>query len=186
MHVQKSIVERRTVHKYQVGSIPEGILMQALEGALMAPCHKLTFAMRFYRLGSQTRQRILDATAEALAQKNGAPISESHRQKLEGKLLNPGEIIAFTQVKCDDAFRAKEDYATLACAIQNFSLSLWAEGFGTKWSTGSLTRAPSTYEILGIDPEAEEIVGFVSAGIPQTTPSAPNRPSLSDILVPLD
>ena len=69
-----------------------------------------------------------------------------------------------------DSFREMEDYAATACSIQNFCLSLWGNGIGTQWSTGTITRADSTYEALGIPKDRERIVGFLKVGYPETLP----------------
>ena len=43
-------------------------------------------------------------------------------------------------------------------------------GFGTKWSTGALTRLAEIYKILGIDESKETIVGLLWVGEPSQTP----------------
>ena len=76
-------------------------------------------------------------------------------------------MIAVTSKKTkEDAFREKEDYAATVCALHNMVLSLWENGVGSQWSTGSITRDAETYEILSIDSNTEEIIGFVKAGYP--------------------
>ena len=49
--------------------------------------------------------------------------------------------------------------------------SLWGEGIGSQWSTGSITRHSSTYSVLEIDEEMERIVGFLKAGYPESIPN---------------
>ena len=46
----------------------------------------------------------------------------------------------------------------------------------------SVTTAPATYAALGIDPEVEEIVGFVWAGIAAKVPPKPERPPLDELV----
>ena len=87
-----------------------------------------------------------------------------------------------SQVRSDDAFKAKEDYASVAMAILNLHLSVHADGYGAKWSTGGVTRHPETYATCGIDPAAEEIVGFVWVGVPRTTPRLADRPPVTELL----
>ena len=82
----------------------------------------------------------------------------------------------------DDAFQQREDYATLACSIQNMSLYLWEQGIGAKWRTGAVTRHPEVYDLLKLDPSKEEIIGFVNIGRPSKTPEAKPRPELSEVL----
>ena len=40
------------------------------------------------------------------------------------------------------------------------------ENPGTKWSTGALTQHPRICDILGIDLERYEVVGFIWVGTP--------------------
>jgi len=74
-----------------------------------------------------------------------------------------------------------EDYAACACAIQNLSLSLVADGVGYKWSTGKITRDPNTYQIAEIDPILEEIIGFIWIGYSIKEPPLIRRPLLNSI-----
>jgi len=64
--------------------------------------------------------------------------------------------------------------------LHNLVLSLWDMGIGSQWSTGSVTRHPSTYSVLGIDGEKERVVGFLKAGYPESIPKIEKKSS-SDI-----
>ncbi|MFW5967202.1 MAG: nitroreductase family protein [Persicimonas sp.] len=167
MDVREAILTRRTVQRYTTEPIPEGCIERALECAIRAPNHKCTNPWRFTRVGPKTREKLVDIGVELKrkkAQRNGSELSEEKVAKLRAKYGNSPEVIVVSQVLADDAFRRKEDYASCACAIQNFMLSLWSEGVGSKWATGKMTRHPDTYELLGIDSEREEIIGFVWVG----------------------
>lgn len=186
MDVREALMGRRTVHKYRPAHLPEGALQRALEAAMMAPNHRLTHPWRFYHVGPQTRLRLVEDTQRAQALKQGQALSAEQAAKVASSLLDASELVAFCQLRSDDSFRAREDYATLACAIQNFCLSLWGEGIGSKWSTGQVSRHPDTYTALGVDPAREEIVGFVWVGVPEgAVEKAPPRPSLSAVLTTL-
>ena len=167
MDVRDAILTRRTVQRYTTEPIPDGAVERALECAIRAPNHKLTDPWRFARVGPETRQQIVDlgvAIKRDKARDKGKELSERREEKIRAKLGNSPEVIVVSQVLDDDEFRRKEDYAAIACAIQNFMLCLWEEGVGSKWATGSVTRHPKTYQILDIDPDREEIVGFVWVG----------------------
>ena len=100
---------------------------------------------------------------------------------MRAKLLHAAVLFAVGQVRNDDAARAREDYAAVACAIHNMQLVACAEGLGAKWSTGGITCHPETYALLGIDPAVEEIVGFVWIGVPAQACEVP-RPPLEDFV----
>ncbi len=165
MNVREAILERRTVHRYSPEPIPEGAVERALEAAVAAPNHKLTNPWRFTRVGPEGRQAIEDLYVELKSQDRD--LSEADEQNYRNKVGNPPQLVVPSQVLVDDAFTRREDYAAVACAIENLMLSLRGEGVFSKWTTGSITRHPDTYELLGIDPDDEEIVGFVWIGYPR-------------------
>lgn len=171
--IQENLLNRRTIHNYKATPIPEGALRRALEAAIRAPNHKLTNPWRFTRLGPIARNTL---TILALDLKCPERDNATRVQTIKSKFSNPAEIIVISQLVDEDPFRAKEDYAAIACAIQNMSLSLWSEGIGSKWSSGGVTRHQRAYDLAEI-PEGEQIVGFLWVGIPEITPETP-RPDL--------
>jgi len=156
------ILSRRTVHKYKDAVVPAEILKEALRAASYAPNHKLTWPWRFYSLGFKSRQQL----AEALP-------------KLKSRLLFSGECIAVGILKSEDPIRRQEDYATLAAALQNMALYLWSEGYGSKWSTGSLVQTPTLQNIVSANTsENVEVCGLFWIGIPEEVPEVARRPEL--------
>lgn len=171
MNIQEAILTRRTIQSFRPGEVDRAAIDRALEAAIRAPNHKLTNPWRFTHFGPKARAQI-DALGIELKLKGRTPTPEM-MERLRAKFEYPAHLIAVSQILDDDDFRRREDYGAVACAIQHICLSLWAEDIGTKWGTGSVTRHEKTYEILGIDPEVEEIVGFVWIGIPADIPSTP-------------
>ena len=94
-------------------------------------------------------------------------------------------IAVSSKKSSDDKFREKEDYAASVCALHNMVLSLWDNGVGAQWSTGSITRDQETYDILSIDSGAEEIIGFVKAGYPEKIRQVRKKP-VEEIVTYLD
>ncbi len=162
--VRDVIFSRRTVHNYKPGAVDDAVLQAALEAAHMAPCHKLTWPWRFSVAGEKTRARIVELGLALKAK--GEPVTDALRAKIQSKIGNPGALLIVRQVRCDDALRAKEDYAAIACALQNVMLTVSAAGYGSKWSTGSLSRHPDVLQLANIDPQREEVVGFLWIGVP--------------------
>jgi nitroreductase len=107
---------------------------------------------------------------------DGQELPEKHVNRIRKKLATPPVLLVVSQLITEDDFRRKEDYAAVACAIQNISLSLWSEGVGSKWSSGGVTRHEETYQIADVDPVKEEIVGFVWAGYADIVPDPPRLP----------
>jgi len=175
MNIRDAILERRTVHRYSTEPIPEGAVDRALECAIAAPNHKLTNPWRFTRVGPEGREAIEDLYVE-LKRAGADDLSDEQEQLYRRKVGDPPELVVPSQILADDEFTRREDYAAVACAIQNFMLSLRGEGVFSKWTTGSVTRRPETYELLGIDPEDEEIVGFLWIGYPTEDRAGREKP----------
>jgi nitroreductase len=182
--VHAALTGRRTVHRYVPEPVDPAILSRALEAAHAAPCHKLTWPWRFTRVGRATREALVQVAIRLKSARS--PLDADRCAALRRKMLDPAELVVVSQVLADDPFRRQEDYAATACAIQNLSLSLAAEGVGSKWSTGGVTRDPETYALLGIDPAAEQIVGFVWVGYAAKEPPVPPRPPLDTVVRAVD
>ncbi|MDX1531234.1 MAG: nitroreductase [Rhodothermales bacterium] len=171
---------RRTIHLFDPERPPDAPVLRALELARWAPNHRLTEPWRFYLLGPETAARVVDLNARLVAERRGAAAGRAKRERW-GAI--PGWL-ALTCRTSDDPLRAREDYAACACALQNLQLYLWSEGIGTKWTTGPVTRADAFYRLLGIDREAEAVVGLVWYGYAADVPAPPRRP-LDDVLTRL-
>ena len=179
-NLQDLINNRRSIYKFTEKSVDDEILNQALIAASNAPCHKHTHPWRFYILGSDTRNKLIPTItklAKIKSQKMQSKNIEADAQRAIKKITETPLLIAVTSQKSpDDELREKEDYAASVCALHNLVLSLWENGVGSQWSTGSITRDKSTYEILSIDYLKEEIIGFVKAGYPDKIREVNKKP----------
>jgi nitroreductase len=131
-------------------------------------------------LGPETVDAVARLNAELVTRKKGPEVG---REKLERWRGIPGWVVV-TCENSDDPIRAREDYAACCCAIQNFSLYLWSEGIGVKWTTGAVIRTPEFYDLIWVDPECETVVGLIWYGYPAEVPQ-PGRKPLEQILVTL-
>lgn len=171
MDVIDAILSRRTAHTYRDEPVAEEIMEQALQCALRAPNHKLSNPWRFTRVGPQTREKIVDLTVAL--KKDKGPLSPAMEAKVRAKVGSSPELLVVRQLLDPDDFRRREDFAACACAIQNIMLALWSHGVSSKWSTGVATRAPQTYELLGVEPSKQEIIGFLFIGFADDQPETP-------------
>jgi nitroreductase len=182
MNLRQLINDRRTIHDYRPEPMPAGAVERAVSAATAAPNHRMTEPWRFVQVGPKTRA-ILVGISTAL---KGGPeaLGESGAKKLKAKMLDPAELLVVCQVRHDNPEIAREDYAAVACAVQNAMLSFWSEGLGSKWSTGAVTTDERTYQALGIDPKEQLIVGFLWAGhaAKLDLPKPRRRRSLEEVL----
>src|SRR5687768_13179200 len=180
MHVHEAIRSRRSIFRFHPEPVPAELLERIIAFGVWAPNHHVTEPWRFTALGEETRQRLArrygelqlrkappDATAEVRAQVQAGGAAKF--------LSKPTMVVVSCRQEGDDE-RRREDFAATCCAVQNVQLAAWAEGVGMQWSTNPLIRDPLTYELLGIDPEQEQIIGFLYAGYPAETPTQQRRP----------
>jgi len=113
--------------------------------------------------------------------RKGRALTPEDEAKIIQKFEKPSHILIVSQVKHTDPLILKEDYATLAMGIQNFSLFLWEKGYGTKWSSGSIIKEDELYSLCGINPKEESIEALLWAGQPEKEPPPPKRPSVNDM-----
>ncbi len=174
------IRSRRTIHNFKPELPPWETVRKGIDVARWAPNHHLTEPWHFYHLGREAVTAIARLNAQMLAQDKGP---EAGKRKLGRWLSIPGWIVV-TCDRSDEAIRAREDYAACCCAIHNFSLYLWSEGIGVKWSTGPVTRDPGFYDLIWVDPEVETLVALLWYGYPADVPQLVRKP-LEQILVEL-
>lgn len=174
----EAIRSRRSIDLFQPGAPSTERLLEAIELARWAPNHRLTEPWRFYVIGERTAEEIVRFAVEFETALKGEKAGEARRTRLKG-------IPAFFVVTCaksDDPLRQQEDYAACCCAVQNLMLYLWQCGIGVKWTTGAMTRERRFYEIVGIDPDTEMLVGFFWYGLPRVVPSQKRR-DVTEIVV---
>ena len=145
--------DRRSVVKY-AGKAPAPVVQRAFEAAIHAPNHFLNEPWRFRILGPQTVKKII-------------ALNEAKAELFEGV---PGWLMVSVVPTAGDTKwnpKALEDHAATACAVQNFMLSLAAEGCASKWMTGAMGIPPSKLmEVAGADEATEHFMGILFFGRP--------------------
>ncbi len=171
---------RRTINLYLQTPVPKMLVRDAVEAATWAPNHHVTQPWRFYLLGSKSIAACIDLVRAICTAKKGAKAGDFKAKSWSEK---PGWLIV-TCRRSEDALLQQEDLAACAAAVQNFMLYLWKAGVGSKWTTGDITRDSRFREIVGIDADAESIVGLIWYGYPKLTP-AQQRAGVGDVLTEL-
>ncbi len=171
---------RRTINLYLHTDVPRQLVMDAIEAATWAPNHHVTEPWRFLVMGPETVGKTIDLVREIVTEAKGPELGEHKARTWSEK---PGWITV-TCRRSDDDLTAQEDYAACSAAVQNFMLYLWKAGVGSKWTTGAITRDPRFFEIIGIEPEQEYVVGMLWFGYPKVTPSQSRTP-VEDVTVEL-
>ena len=184
MELTEAIFSRRTIKDFRPEPVSGDALDRALTAGLWAQNHRLTEPWRFTILGPETHRRLAEAFAGAQATLAGGDGDDARRDKVRadalGKILAKPCVVAVSQ-KLGPPAQRQEDYGAISCAIQNIQLAAWAEGLGMQWSSGKITELPQTYEVLGIAPEQETIVGLLFFGVPASVPPAQPRQGLAAV-----
>jgi nitroreductase len=186
MDLWEAIRGRRTIARFEPHPIPPDTLDRLLEAGIWAPNHHLTEPWTFIVVGPEARRRLAERAGDLKMSK--LPPGESPERLAQmradavRKFLAKPTLVAVAIRQDGDALRRQEDYAAACCAIQNIQLAAWAEGVGTQWGTGAVTRERSTLELLGLDPEQDVIVGFLYFGYPAESLERPRRRSAAEVI----
>lgn len=174
-----AVVEsRRTINFFKTEMPPRETIERAIDLARWAPNHHLTEPWHFYHLSDEAKGAVVDLNTEIVRARRDDDAAQKKHKRWSAI---PGWI-AVTCDKSQDEHTFMEDYAAVACTIQNLSLYLWASGIGTKWTTGPVTKDPRFYEIIWADPERETLVGLVWYGYADEVPVSTRKP-LEQVLV---
>ena len=169
--------QRRTVHDFEPTPVDSDVVLAALESAIWAPNHHRSEPWRFYWLNGAAQEKVIalnTGLVEAAKGKRAAQVKQRRWASVPGWMV-------LTCQRGADALREREDYAACCCAAQNFMLHLWANGIGSKWTTGKVTRLPEFYATIGADQDRESVVGMFWYGHPAAVNSQRRRP-LSEVL----
>ncbi|SDG94163.1 Nitroreductase [Alteribacillus persepolensis] len=178
MELSEGLLSRRTIHKFTNEPVDKSVIEKAVHCAVHAPNHKMTEPWRFYAMTGETKEKLAKRRSELKVEKFLDKNSERAKQAKEDAyqfMIDLPWVIAVTTHRYSvDPVREKEDYAAVACAIQNFMLAAWEEGVGTKWATGQLVNDSIAREIVQ-PKEEEDIIGFLFLGYPKEVPKRIER-----------
>merc|ERR1712048_845451 len=136
-----------------MGVVPADVTTRALDAAILAPNHFLSEPWRFYTCGAETKAKL-------------AGLNEAKRKMAEAV----PEMLVVTIASEHDLSEklGLEDHAAVACATQNFMVSLAADGVGSKWMTGALGAPPEDVLAAVGAPSGEKLMGVIWYGFPST------------------
>ena len=172
---------RRTIKMFEQRSVDSNIIRDAIEVARWAPNHHLTEPWHFYLLNDVAIKKSIDLIRIIVTEKNGEKLGNFKAQDASKR---PGWLIV-TCKKSEDKLVQQEDYASVCCAIQNFSLYLSEARLASKWTSGPIIRDQRYYDLLHIDSNSEFIVGLIWYGYPMITPKQ-TRKEIDKIITSID
>ena len=170
--VRDVVTSRRTIYDFKRQVPDRELLIRSMDAARWAPNHKHTHPWRFYLLGEMATRKIVSRYREIVTERRG---EETARIKSARWDSVPTWFVV-TSERSENAVLERENYGACCCTVQNLALVLWSEGIGLKWSTGPVTQDPIFFDVTGIDPEAEMVVGLFGCGYPREIPAGKRPP----------
>lgn len=179
--IAERIRSRRTTNQFRDQEVSRKLVLDAIELARWAPNHHLTEPWHFYLFGEQTKSACVELIRTIVTERKNAEIGE-HKAKTSAAV--PGWLLVTCKKSADELVQ-QEDYASCCCAVQNILLYLSEAGVASKWSTGPITRDQRLFELLGIDSDANFVVGMIWYGYPKILPTQ-SRKDVAEILTETD
>ena len=171
--VYQAIYQRRMAWRFRDDPVDREVIARLLDTAVWAPNHRLTEPWRFFVLerDGETRRKVAELCYEHSLENGGKSRAEAARRKV----MAPPVLIYVYSLPGDKEEVTRENYASVACAVQNMSLAAVAEGLTVTWETGRTTRHPKLRKVLGAEKDWL-MVGALSIGVPDETLNPPRTP----------
>lgn len=115
---------------------------------------------RFYRLSADAVATVAWLYARLIEREVGV---EGARAAFEQWQSIPGWVVVTCLRHDDDEAMARAREGALT-AVQRYSLSLWSDHVPTNWVTDVISEAKELYDLVGITPEAEVVLGILWYG----------------------
>jgi nitroreductase len=183
--VQQAIHARRSVRTFAAQAVDREIVQRLLDAATQAPNHRLTRPWRFFVLDrpGPKREAVARVAEEVALQAMPEPHDERARERAKGRaadMANAPVLILAYSVPGRDEHETRENYAAVACGLQNVQLAAVEEGLVGGWSTGGIVRDAAVQSAVGAESDWE-FVGGLYLGYPtDAPPPMRERPGAAD------
>lgn len=181
---QSLLIGRRTVEQFDQTPVGDAVLKRAIECAIAAPNRSESEPWRFIKVGSETVKQFA-----ALNEKMSMDMEtgSDHHDLLDWTTI-PGWCVVTTKLD-DDSATELDDFKSTSCAVQNFMLSMWSEGIGSKWTSGPVQKTKEFADLCGVDTSVERVAGciwygFASGGLVNADPKR-RKKGVDDVLTTL-
>jgi nitroreductase len=186
--VQEAIHARRSIRTFAARPVDRDIVQRLLDAATQAPNHRLTRPWRFFVLDrpGPKREALAQVAADVALRAMPEPHDDLARERARARASDMGNapvlILAYS-VPGRDEHETRENYAAVACGLQNIQLAAGEEGLVGGWSTGGIVRDAAVQEAVGAE-GSWEFVGGLYLGYPGDAPAPTRqRPGAADYTV---
>jgi nitroreductase len=157
---QSLLIGRRTVDEFDRTPVGNDVLKRAVQCAIAAPNRSCSEPWRFIHVGSKTVAQF----AELNTKLRQSMETEDGASSIVDWTNVPGWCVVTAKISPSDPEIEQEDFKSVSCAIQNFMLSMWSEGVGTKWTSGPVQKTQAFADICQVDTSLERVVGCIWYG----------------------
>ena len=137
-------------------------LERAFQAALTAPDHHRLKPTRFIVIAEDQREAFGELLSQALADLGETESAQLERVK-NHPFRAPLLVLALTKFQSHPKVPNFEQTLSSGAAIQNFILSLQAQGFSTMWRSGAVVESNWLKQHLGLQPR-DLISGIIYVG----------------------
>jgi nitroreductase len=179
---QNLLINRRTVDIFDQTPVDDDVLRRAVECAIAAPNRSMSEPWRFIKIGPETVKKFAELKKRL---HQTMETQEGAISTLDWTTI-PGWCVVTTKLTPEDPGVELEDFKSTSCAVQNFMLSMWSEGIGTKWTSGPIQKTQEFADLCGVDTAKERVAGciwygFASGGLVSADPKR-RKKSVDDVL----
>ncbi|MDA1257081.1 MAG: nitroreductase [Chloroflexi bacterium] len=179
--LDRLIKSRRTVRDFSADPVSDATVSELIDAAVWAPNHRMTEPWRFFVLkkDGEGRKRVGDLIHAWTFENTPNPNPDRKQASADAarrEVLDAPALVYAYSLSGDSDEIAEENYAAVACAVQNFMLAAHARGLGVGWSTGKVCKPPDLAATLGLT-EPARISGCLYVGYPAAAPTSSRRDS---------
>jgi len=175
--IRSAVLQRRTVREFSTEPVSGEAVRRAVTAALTAPAPQGTTPWRIVLLESETARKTLLNALAGVWQVGKEP-TDDHEALQRAPYLAVPCVVAEGLSDSPDPRRSAADrdldLASAGAALQNFLVTLAAEGLGSVWVASAPLADPAVLQALEL-PEGWAPLGVVAVGKPARLP-APQEP----------
>ena len=154
------LMSRRTVNGFDPNHlVSDEVLKRAIECAIAAPNRSGSEPWRFIKVGPDTFEKLQVLNARVIMAGGDKVISRQQSKPLLPDVWTeiPGWCVVTLLLSPNDPETELKDFRSTSCVMQNFMLSMWSEGVGSKWTEGPTQKTQQFADLVGIDTDIEKL-----------------------------
>ncbi len=174
MELNDAIASRRSIRKFKKDFVGEGVLIEGIKSAILAPSAHNRQPWKFYVATEVEKNQIADALIEKTKDIVG------HTGVHTAGVIKEASRLIVVYIDNQIKENRDMDMLSLGAAIQNMLLKFTDMGYGSVWVANTNLITEDLKQILGIE---FETVSTVAVGIADQAPNPRPRKSLDEVLI---